>query len=65
MSKLIEVGKDKDGQPLYQTVEALTFPLSVIADDHARNSGDSISNHRGSNVSAVFIEVRNGSDLEN
>lgn len=53
----VQVGTDKDGNPLYQSPEAALDLLSALADGNAERRNYSNVN-RKSNVSAVFVAVQ-------
>lgn len=61
----VQTNTDKNGNHLYQSVEAATDPLANLSEAHAAARGHAGSGTRKSNVSAVFMEVRPGTGSKN
>ena len=63
--KLVQVGTDSSGNPLYQNLEAASDSLTVFSENHARSRGSVGAGTGKSNVSAAFLELRAGAGEQN
>lgn len=63
--EFVQVGTDANGQPLYQSVQAATDPLAILADEAAAKVSSSSGSGRRSNVKAVGYLVQSKTSNSN
>ena len=63
--KFVQIGLDKDGNPLYQSIEAATGTLTIFSENHQRARGSVGKSTGKPNARNEFVEIRPSSGSVN